>query len=44
MIGTNRLSSTIGGNRNGPIIYDVTSVKYNKKTKFSHISWHVSQD
>ena len=32
----NRLSSTIDNNKE--IIHDVTSVKYNKETKFSHIS------
>ena len=34
----NRLRKTIGGNRqNGPIIHDVTSVKYNKENDiFSH--------
>ena len=36
---TNRLSSTIGDNeRNGPMIHDVASVKYNRKIKWSHIS------
>ena len=35
---SNRLSSTIGGNRkNGPIIHDVTSVKYNKENNILFI-------
>jgi len=30
--------------RNGPIIHDVTCVKYNKETKYSYTGWHVFQD
>ena len=41
----NRLSSTIGGNGEMDQLYTTSQVSnITRKTKFSHISWHVFQD
>ena len=37
---SNRLSSTIGGNWEMDQLYKVSNIT--RKSKFSHISWHVS--
>ena len=42
---SNRLSSTIGGNREIHQLYTTSQVSnMTRKTKFPHISWHVFQD
>ena len=40
----NRLSSTISSNREMDQLYTTSQVSNARKTKFSHISWHVFQD
>ena len=43
--GPNRLSSTIGGNREMVQLYTTLQVSnITRKTKFSHIIWHVFKD
>ena len=45
LVGANRLSSTIGGNREMDQLYMTSQVSnITRKTKCSHISWHVFQD
>ena len=42
---SNRLSSTKGGNREMDKLYKMSQVSnITRKTKFSHIAWHVFQD